>query len=272
MARILRTLIAFALRSLAVIALLGTVAAATLWMASSALPELSSSALIEARLKQGVEGARQVQAQRTLRLATDFAVNDELFLAPAGKALLEGLGCSGLNAALPESPWVFRLRLLRQWLGLGGPAGPGRCELELATALAAELGFEGSSSRRLLAAARVREALPHHLLLADWGSSLPFTPQGPFGLDEAAQRLFGKEAKALDWNEAALLAVATEAFEDVETCRYPAKLKAQRDPLLEALARDYPDDLKEILGAKAAKLPCNRPPPPTSFAKSTQKP
>lgn len=268
MSRLLRTLVAFLVRTLAVVALLGTGAAVTLWMASSALPDLSSASVIEGQLKQVVEGARQAQAQRTLRLAAPFVVDDDLFLAPAGKALLETIHCPGLNGAPPEPLNDFRLRLVRHWLHAGKPNGPGRCELELAEGLATFLGLEGSSSQRILAASRVREALPHHLLLADWASALPFTPQGPFGLDEASRRLFGKDAQSLDWNEAALLALAADNFDEVETCRYPPRLQSQRDPLLDALAQDYPDQAKEMLKAKAAKLPCARPPPPTSFAKS----
>jgi Transglycosylase len=267
MRRLGRILFAFLLRALAVGVLLALAAFATVYAASSALPDLGSPTAIEGLLRQHVEAARTLQSHRTVQLASPFEVNDELFVAPAGKAMLEAAGCPGLNGAEPEAKGDFRVRLLARWLGRPPAPGPGRCELELAEALVRTMGLEASRSQRLLAASRVRESISHHLLLAYWGSSYPFSPSGPFGLDEASQRLFGKPAAKLDWNEAAVLALAPDQFEEVETCRNPPKLRAMRDPFLDRLATQYPQDAKAILAQQAAPLPCSRPPPPTGFTK-----
>ena len=234
--------------------------AIALLVSASALPDLSSQDAVEYQVGRGVEATRENGARGTRQIARPLAVNDGLFLAPAGKALLAAYGCPGLPGAPAESEPAFRLRLARALGGDRGPPSPGRCELTMGLALAEFLRLEEPATR-LIAADRIRAALPHHELLALWGSSYAFTPEGPFGLDEAAGRLYGKPAVALDWNEAALLALASDLFEEVETCRHPPRLTSLRDPFLDRLAQLYPAEAQIILLQKRLPLPCDRPLP-----------
>lgn len=266
MRRLKRILTAFSARALLTLMLVSVMGAIGLWSAASALPDLASPGVIEQQISRSIEGSRTVAAQRMLRSPLPFSVNPTLVESPAGKAILAAFGCAEAPHETAEGAPAFRLRVLSALLNRPPSDGPGRCELVFASGLTDFLALD-TRSQRLLAASRIRESLSHDELLSLWISSLPFSTPGPFGLDEAAERLFGKPATALDWNEGSVLALATDFLEEVETCRHPARLQAMRDHFLDRLAALYPADSQVILSQKQQPLPCARPPPPNTFAK-----
>jgi hypothetical protein len=257
----MKVLLGFIRRAVVVLGLLGAALAAAYFLAERTLPELDSQDQIISRIGEAVENARRglVHGVRDTR---PFEVTPDIGASPAAKALLAAEGCVTYLSAPPEAPFDFRRRLMEVWLGTAAEGGPGRCEFVLARQLAGFLRLEKGA--RLLAIDRIHRGLSHDTLLALWASAFQFSPNGPFGLDEAAGRFYDKPAVKLDWNEAALLALAAKQLDDAMECTNVPKLTAQRAGLLANVSAELPTEqgaaeAPRIEAAEQAPLPCRRP-------------
>lgn len=232
-------------------AVLGLVGGVVYVKLASGLPPLQTSSQIVAQIARSVDGVRERTSQESGLAPLPFAVVPrELLAATVGLAFLAMNGCPDYLRSMPVGSLEF-------WLAVAMPdgAGSGGCVAVFASDVAARL-RPSSREQQLVAADRLRAVLGRDDLFALWLSALPFEPNGPQGIEEAARSLFNKDPRILSWEEAGELVVASQLYDQVALCKNPPYLRHLRDGFLHHVGKLIPASVAALDAAAATPMDC----------------
>lgn len=226
---------------------------------ASELPDLSSPARVMSALARTVEGERMAnRAVGAGGKVTSFEVTP-LEKLPRGMVvgLLAVEACPEFLEVEKEPPLPRFARVLQRSIDRrGGAPGPGRCLFRFADLIASAIGLV-SPVHATIGLWRISDVLSPRELV-EYRLASTWYATGLIGIDSAARHLFGKPAARLDLAESAELLIAEGQFDEVKTCKNPARLKRLRDNVLSQMESYGGITKAEAKRARARPLACSR--------------
>jgi hypothetical protein len=223
------------------VGLAGVVVPLTYLYTASKLPPLESESDVEKQLKHSIEGDRMgvlsTQYDRGDKTVTfnrpDFSRLPKDLVA----LYIRQMGCPTYFQTPREDGRAWAWRLF-SGVALGAqPPGDGGCERILAMRIANALGINGDLELSV-AAHRLHAFLQKDQLIA-YDLAIVRVERGIVGVEDVAQKLFGRDLTDLQLSELAELQLALPPYGfygDLKTCKNASLIRQNRDLLLQDLA------------------------------------